>query len=108
MITTFQDGLLAFFSAVGVVTLIWLAACAALHAGRPIIPDLLLILPLRGDAPAMEQDVRELRRILHQLPASRLILADCGLSEEARRLAQYLADREDGAELLDASEIRLR
>ena len=106
--TAFQDGIFAFFAAIGVVTLVWLAAGALFHAGQPIIPDLTLVLSLRGDAPAMEQDVREIRRILRQLPASRLILADCGLSDEARRLAQYLADREDGAELVAAEQFRLR
>lgn len=30
----FQDGLLAFFSAVGVTTVVWLVAGALLHAGR--------------------------------------------------------------------------
>ena len=105
--TAFQEGLLAFFSAVGVVTVVWLAAGAVLHAGRPVIPGLTLILPLRGDAPAMEQDVREVRRIRHMLPGSRLILADCGLTEEAKRLARYLAARERGTELLDAADVRV-
>ena len=105
--TAFQDGLLAFFSAVGVATVVWLAAGAVLHAGRPVIPGLMLILPLRGDAPAMEQDVREVRRIRHMLPGSRFVLADCGLTEEARRLARYLAARESGAVLLDSTEIRV-
>ena len=106
--TAFQDGIFAFFAAIGVVTLVWIAAGACLHAGRPIIPDLRLVLSQRGDAPAMEQDVREIRRVQRQLPASRLILADCGLSDEARRLAEYLADREEGAELVSAEEFRLR
>lgn len=106
--TAFQDGVLAFFAAVGMVTVIWLAAGALLHAGRPVIPDLTLVLSLRGDAPAMEQDVRELRRLLHQLPASRLALVDCGLTDEARRLAQYLAEREEGAELIPADKFRIR
>ena len=105
--TAFQEGLLAFFSAVGVVTVVWLAAGAVLHAGRPVIPGLTLILPLRGDAPAMEQDVREVRRIRHMLPGSRLVLADCALTEEARRLARYLAAREPGTELLDAADVRV-
>lgn len=105
--TAFQDGIFAFFAAVGVVTLVWLAAGALLHAGRPVIPDLTLVLSLRGDAPAMEQDVREIRRILRQLPASRFVLADCGMTEEARRLARYLADREDGAELVAAEQFQV-
>ena len=103
----FQEGILAFFCAVGVVAVVWLAAGALLHAGRPTVPGLTLILPLRGDAPAMEQDVREVRRILHQLPGARMVLADCGLSDEARDLARYLAAREPGASLTAAEEIRI-
>ena len=94
-----QDGLIAFFSAVGVVTVFWLAAGMLLRAGRPAIPGLLLVLPLQGEALAMEADVRELRRVQNQLPGSRILLADCGMSEEARQMARYLADRKENAEL---------
>ena len=99
-----QDGLIAFFSAVGVVTVVWMAAGVLLRAGRPTIPGLLLVLPLlvlplRGEALAMEADVRELRRVQNQLPGSRILLADCGMTEEARQMALYLADRQENAEL---------
>jgi len=94
-----QDGLIAFFSAVGVVTVVWMAAGVLLRAGRPTIPGLLLVLPLRGEALAMEADVRELRRVQNQLPGSRILLADCGMSEEARQMALYLTDRQEDAEL---------
>ena len=102
-----QDGLLAFFSAVGMSTVVWLAAGALFHAGRPTVPGLLLVLPLRGDAPAMEADMRELRRVQGRLPGSKIILADCGLTEDARGLAQYLADREELAELVSAEEFHV-
>ena len=105
--TLLQDGILAFFSAVGMTTVAWLAAGAVLHAGRPTIPGLLLVLPLRGDALAMEADVRELRRVQGRLPGAKIVLADCGLTEDARGLAQYLADREENAELVDAKEFRV-
>ena len=109
--TLLQDGILAFFSAVGMTTVVWLAAGAVLHAGRPTIPGLLLVLPLRGDALAMEADVRELRRVQGRLPGAKIVLADCGLTEDARGLAQYLAqylaDREENAELVDAKEFRV-
>lgn len=98
--TAFQDGVLAFFSAVGMTTVVWLAASALLHAGRPLIPGLLLVLPVQGDAAAMEHDVRELRRFQHQLPGAKIVLADCGLSEEARALARYLAERTEHAEVV--------
>ena len=102
-----QDGLLAFFSAVGLTTVVWLAAGALLHTGRPAIPGLLLVLPLKGEALAMEADVRELRRVRHQLPGAKILLADCGMTENARGLAQYLADREEDAALIDAKELQL-
>ena len=56
--SVFQDGVIAFFSAVGMTTVTWLAAGALLHAGRPTIPGLLLVLPVRGEAPALEADIR--------------------------------------------------
>ncbi|MCI8398671.1 MAG: hypothetical protein HFF90_04625 [Oscillibacter sp.] len=97
-----QDGVLAFLSAVGVTTLFWIVGGALFHAGRPTIPGLLLVLPLRGEALAMEADVRELRRVQAQLPGSKIILEDRGLTPDARCLAQYLADREKNAELVTA------
>ena len=102
-----QDGLIAFLSAVGLTTVIWLTAGVLLHAGRPAVPELLLVLPLRGDALAMEADVRELRRLQNQLPGAKIILADCGMSEEAKGLARYLTAREKHAELVDANEFEL-
>lgn len=100
--SVFQDGVIAFFSAVGVVTVIWMLAGALLHTGRPAIPGLLLVLPLRGEALAMEADMRELRRLRRQLPGARIVLADCGMTESARALARYLADRETNAELVES------
>ena len=73
--TLLQDGILAFFSAVGMTTVVWLLAGALLHAGRPTVPGLLLVLPLRGEALAMENDVRELRR---RLKDAFLLLDGCG------------------------------
>lgn len=102
-----QDGLLAFFCAVGMTTVVWLVAGALLRTGRPVIPGLLLVLPLQGEALAMEADVLELRRVQSRLPGARMVLADCGLTEDARALAQYLSDRETNAVLMDAKEFQL-
>ncbi len=96
-----QDGVIAFLSAVGLTAIVWLVAGAFLHAGRPVVPGLLLVLPLRGDAPAMEADVRELRRARGRLPGARIVLADCGMTGEARALAQFLADREENVVLAE-------
>ena len=102
-----QDGLIAFLSAVGLTTMVWLAAGVFLHAGRPEIPGLVLVLPLRGEALAMESDVRSLRRVRHQLPGAKIVLADCGLSEEARALAAYLAEKEEDIFLAEGETLPL-
>lgn len=103
----FRDGVIAFFSAVGMTTVVWLLAGAMLHAGRPTIPGLLLVLPVRGEALAIEHDVRELRRVQSGLPGAKLVIADCGLTEDARGLADYLADREDNAAVVDGGQFRI-
>ena len=101
-----QDGVLAFLSAVGLTTLVWAIAGALLRlGGRPAIPGLLLVLPLRGDALAMEADVRELRRVQGGLPGAKIILADCGLTPDAQALARYLTQREENAELIPAGDL---
>ena len=103
----FRDGVIAFFSAVGMTTVMWLLAGALLHAGRPTIPGLLLVLPVRGEALALEHDVRELRRVQGSLPGAKLVIADCGMTEEARGLADYLAVREENAAVVNGADFRL-
>ena len=103
----FQDGLLAFYSAVGVTTVVWLVAGALLHAGRPDIPGVLLVLPVRGEALAMEADVRELRRARNHLPGAKIVLADCGLSDDAKALAACLADRGKDVVLVDGAKFHV-
>ena len=105
--SVFRDGVIAFFSAVGITTVVWLLAGAVLHAGRPTIPGLLLVLPVQGDAPALEPDVRELRRLQGGLPGAKLVIADCGLTAETRGLADYLADREENAAVVNGADFRL-
>ena len=103
----FQDGLLAFFSAVGATTVVWLVAGALLHAGSPGIPGVLLVLPVRGEALAMEADVRELRRARNHLPGAKIVLADCGLSDDAKALAACLADRGKDVVLVDGAKFHV-
>ena len=102
-----QDGLIAFLSAVGLTTVIWLVPGLLLRTGTPTIPRLLLVLPLRGEAFTVEADVRELRRLRNQLPGAKIVLADCGMTEDARVLACYLAEREQNAELIDVKNFQI-
>ena len=95
-----RDGVLAFLAAVGLTTLAWMAVGLLFHTGRPWIPGLLLVLPVTGQAPALEADLRELRWLRTRLPGAKLLVADCGLDPETRKLAQYLTEREPGAALV--------
>ena len=55
----------------------------------------------------MEHDVRELRRVRSSLPGTQIVIADCGLTAEARGLADYLAEREDNAAVVNGADFRL-
>lgn len=102
----FQDGVVAFFCAVGITAVVWLMAGALLRTGRVRFPGLLVVLPASGLAPALEADVRALRCVLSTLPGARLIIADCGLTPEARALADYLAGREKNAAVAEGLDLR--
>lgn len=88
-----QDGLIAFLSAVGLTSCVWLLAGAVLGAGKCRNPSVRLVLPVEGDAPAMEQDLRDLLRVRRQLPGAVIVLEDRGLSEEGREMADCFSRR---------------
>ena len=100
-----RDGVLAFLAAVGLTALVWLAAGVLLRRGQTAAQGLLLVLPVRGEAPALEAEVRELKQLREQCPGAKIVLADCGLTEEARQLARYLTDREDRAVLVNSGDL---
>ena len=88
-------------------TVVWLLAGAVLHAGRPTIPGLCWYCLCGGEALAFEHDVRELRRVREQSARAQIVIADCGLTAEARGLADYLAEQEDNAAVVDRADFRL-
>ena len=93
------DGLIAFFSAVGVAGCFWFIAGAVLGLGKCASRYVRLVLSVSGDAPAMEHDLRDLLRLRRQLPRAAVVLEDHGLTAEARAVAEYLCRRYDGVEL---------
>lgn len=93
-----QDGLIAFFSAVGVTACVWLVAGVFLHE-RCRNPEIMLVLPVRGEASAMESDFRELLRLRRSIPKARIVIEDRGMQPSARELANYFCLRYDGVEL---------
>lgn len=101
-----QDGAIAFFSAVGLTACVWLIAGAFL-SGKCRNPELRIVLPLRGDAPGMEADLRELLRTRHTLPLATILLLDCGMTDEARQTAAYFCQRRERVELVDAKTLHI-
>lgn len=97
-----QDSVLAFLSAVGLTTCVWLLAGAILSREKRRNPMLRLVLPLRGEAPAMEADFRELLRLRRELPGARIVLEDCGLAPERREIAEYLCEKYEDVQLQTA------
>ncbi len=89
--TVLCDGVIAFLAAVGLSALMWLLSGALLQR-RAVLPHALVVLPVRGDAPEMEEAVRVL--LAEYPPVDRglpVLLADCGLTPEAAARAELLA-----------------
>ena len=101
-----QDGVLAFLAAVGITTCVWLVAGAFLPS-RCRNPEVRLLLPLQGDAPTLEADLRELLRTRHTLPLAKILLVDCGMTDEARQTAEYFCRRRQNVELVDVKDVKL-
>ena len=87
-------------SAVGLTACVWLAAGVFLPGGCRN-PEVRLVLPLRDGAPNLEADLRELLRARRTLPLARIVLLDCGMTEEARKTAEYFCLRRRNVELED-------
>ena len=83
------DACLALLAAVGIWTLGRLVLDRLLNGGKET--EVWTVLPVRGDGDSLEQVVRKLKR----LPHSRgVLLVDCGLSQQGRALADFLAEQE--------------
>lgn len=101
-----QDGAIAFLSAVGLTACVWLIAGAFL-SGKCRNPEIRLLLPLRDNAPGLESDLRELLRTRHTLPLAKILLVDCGMTDEARQTAEYFCRRRQNVELVDVKDVKL-
>ncbi len=97
---TLLQGALAFFAALGLVTLAWLAF-GHLLLPRELEPGgLYAVLPARGDGEHLEQDLRRLLWLRDSgAPRVPIIIADAGLSPQGRRVAQVLLGRYCGTVL---------
>ena len=90
-----QDGLVAMLAAIGSASLMWTVVRAVLFARPEQKQDVLVLLPAQGDGENLEQQVHQLSHLRYEQGVLGMVLVvDCGLSEEGRKLAGVLA-RED-------------
>lgn len=90
-----------FFAACGVLMLLW---CAAGRVLQPVLRQTALtLLPVRGDAGALEQAVRAWRQLKGGgLSTRRLLVVDCGLTPSGRTLAERLCAQDEDITLCAA------
>lgn len=90
-----QDGVVALLAAIGLACVVWTVVRAALYTGPERRKSVVALLPAAGGGDGLEEQVKTLRALRSEQELfGMVLLVDCGLSEEGRRLAQLLA-RED-------------
>ena len=90
-----QDGLVAMLAAIGLASLMWTVVRAALFSRPEEKRGVLVLIPAQGDGEALEQQVHQLAHLRYEQGLlGMVLLVDCGLSGEGKRLADLLA-RED-------------
>ena len=86
-----QDGLVALLAAIGLASLMWAAVKAVLYARPEQRQGVVALIPAQGAGETLEQQVHALERLRYEQGLFGLILlVDCGLSEEGRKLAGLL------------------
>jgi hypothetical protein len=87
-----QDGLVALLAAVGLASLLWMAVTAILYAPPRRSAQALALVAAQGDGTLLEGQVRDLERLRRERGViCRVLLVDCGLTDDGRRLAELLA-----------------
>ena len=60
-----------------------------------------------ADSEFMHAHEAVVETVRSSLPGAQIVIADCGLTAEARGLADYLAEREDNAAVVNGADFRL-
>ena len=101
-----QDGLLAMLAAVGLASLLWAAVRAVFFPGAPRQRHIVALIPAQGDGEGLEQQVRTLRNMRKERNVfSLILLVDCGLSEEGKKLSRLLARQDRWVTICQPGEI---
>lgn len=90
-----QDGLVAMLAAIGLASLMWTVVRAVAFSRPERKQGAFVIIPAQGDGENLEQQVHQLSHLRYEQGlVGMILLVDCGLSGEGRKLAELLA-RED-------------
>ena len=85
-----QDGVIAALAAVGLATIVWFTVTALTHPRERVRSETAVIVPARGAAEALEHTVRTLESERYASGGfSRIIIADCGMDEDANPPAPF-------------------
>ena len=88
-----QDGVIAALAAVGLATIVWFTVTALTHPRERVRSETAVIVPARGAAEALEHTVRTLESERYASGGfSRIIIADCGMDEDAQLLCRESFD----------------
>ena len=86
-----QDGVVAALAAIGLTAVIFLLVSAIVHPRRRGTVPAIALVPVRGAERKLEYTVRALERSRYEEGGfSRIVIVDCGLEEEYRRVAELL------------------
>lgn len=101
-----QDGVVALLAAIGLASIIWTIARAVLYAGPERRREIAALLPAQGDGERLEEQLLALQTLRGERGVfGRVLLVDCGLSQEGLRLARGLARKHPWAALCGQEEI---
>ncbi len=105
MFMLWQDGVVAFFAAVGVAAALWALMRRVLFL-PPRRQSVTALICARGDAAEIEQQVRQLTLLRRERGiVDEILLIDCGLTEEGRHLCRLLARGDRRIRLCKSEEI---
>ena len=90
-----QDGVVAALAAIGLTAVIFLLVSAIVHPRRRDALPATAVVEACGEAKALEYTVRALLRSRYEQGGfSRVVIVDCGLSDDARCVAELLCRSE--------------
>lgn len=86
-----EDGVIAALAAIGLATVLFLIVSALLHPRRRGTLETVALVPCRGDGAKLEHTVRMLERSRYEEGGfTRIIILDCGMCEDAQKVAGLL------------------